>query len=157
MDEKALARIEDVINKYELESWQKFLKIQEDFQESLFSQHAISADGMTPTEFHKVFVKWQKVARKSLPASIRPADSISALQYIIDRDNRNNSAKEGGGGLAADAAGKPAVVVGAADGDADTTTAGAAPAEEKMTYRLWADVVNGKHRPDEHRTAPAAR
>lgn len=151
IDEKVRAHIESSITKYEQESWLKFLKWEEGFKEQLFKQCTSDfGNGMTMSEYHKMLVKWHKMARWSMPSDLRAADSFGALQYILGREQR---AKAEGARADASAIGEAS---GAGGGDAEATGVQDLPRDARLSYDLWVDILNGKYRPDEHITSKGA-
>mmetsp|Transcript_130566 Transcript_130566/g.325771 ORF Transcript_130566/g.325771 Transcript_130566/m.325771 type:complete len:439 (+) Transcript_130566:84-1400(+) len=170
LDAKVRAQIEASIEKYEQDSWQKFLKVEEEFKEKLFKQFASSADSMSVTEYHKMLMKWHRMARWSMPGDLRPADSLAALRYVLSRERNaqkgesaqadgtaGGEAQSGSGGGAAAAAAASEAQGGGESGGAAAAAAGGGPDEElelppdaKLSYKLWVDLLNGKYRPEEH-------
>lgn len=142
------SRIEASIEKYEQESFKKFLEIEEEFKEKLYKQFVADPEGMQVTEYHKMLLKWHKLARWAMPGDLRPGDSLAALKYVLERDGRFRKAA-----AATAAAG---VEAGTMSTEVPQTSAAAVeedlslPPDARMSYRLWTELINGRHRPEEH-------
>merc|ERR1719422_469407 len=80
--------IEQKISKYEEQSWQSFLQMEEDFKERLFRQFAADPEGMEVTEYHRMLMKWHRLAKWCMPGDLRAGDSLAALKYILDSERR---------------------------------------------------------------------
>merc|ERR1712048_124451 len=132
---KVLAKIEASLEKYEQNSWEHFLREEEEFKKRLFAQFASADSGqMTTTEYHKMLMKWHRLARWCMPGELRPMDSLASLEYVLRRDKESRGAPGGG--------------TESGNGPEDVGSAG----DAKMPYRIWIDLLNGKHRPEEHMT-----
>jgi hypothetical protein len=137
-------KIEQALAKYEQQSWDKFVRDEKMFRRYLFEQFAGQGEEeMEVTEYHKMLTKWFPLSAWSVPRGLRPVDSLAALEYCNRRDKEDK-------GMAS-----PVVqhrsegsIADQSEGSIDAQAAEAA----KMTYGLWLDVINGKHRPEEHVT-----
>lgn len=141
VDPKVFAKIDAALEKYEQASWERFLREEDNFKRKLFMQFGSSeeANELTVAEFHKMLMRWHRLARWCMPADLRPGDSLAALEYVLrrDRESRGEAAAGGSGAAAA----------GGGGGGAGPTS------EAKLPYRLWLELISGKHRPEEHRTS----
>lgn len=143
VDDKLRQQIDVSISKYEQESWQKFLHLEEQAREKLFAQFAANPeDGMTSSEYHQVLRKWHKLAKWSMPGDVRPADSLAAFKFLLHAETRRAreeqaAAGEGPAGEEKGATAAPAVEDKELGPDA------------RLTFKLWTDMMNGKYRPAE--------
>lgn len=161
MDEKTLQFIENAISRYEQDSWERFLKEEKEFKRALFDQFATAGkDELDVTEYHRMLLKWFPLAEWCAPRGIRPADSLAALEYILRRDREDRGIAAPADDASASGAAAPggSSSAGATSEAANEGAPSAAPetplAAAKLPYNLWLDVLHGKHRPEEHITAP---
>lgn len=152
-------KIEQALLRYEEKSWEKFLGEEKTFKRHLFEQFSgLGNDDLSPTEYHKMLMKWMPLASWCAPSGLRPADSLAALEYVQRRD------LEGRGLIPRKISPEP---TGHHDSQASSATqvpllqqpaAASAfaepmlPTEAKMSFKLWLDVIDGKHQPEEHMT-----
>jgi len=137
IDERTKKDIDMKITKYEQQSWQNFLQMEEEFKERLFRQFAADPEGMEVTEYHRMLMKWHKLAKWCMPGDLRAGDSLAALKYILDSERR---------ALKAEAATKGEAAPAVSEAEDDL----ALPPDVKLTYKTWTDLMAGKYRPDDH-------
>lgn len=131
-------KVEHALLKYEQQQWDKFIREEKEFKRHLFEQFAGQGESELHYEsYHRMLSKWFPMASKcDVPRLLRPADSLAAMEYVQRRDNEDKGIvpqhQVQDGGNATDAV--------------DASLHAAA----RMTYSMWLDVLNGKHRPDEH-------
>lgn len=138
-------KMEQAILKYEQKCWDEFILVEHKFKRQLFERFAgPDGDELTPTDYHKMLLKWMPLASWCAPCGLKPADSLAALEYVQRKDleergllHRRPSTTDGG------------IPVG------DGTVELPPPPEPRMPYGVWLDVLNGKHRPEEHGHHPA--
>lgn len=128
-DPKFLAKIATTLEKYEKETYEKYLQEEKDFEKRLFKSFCSEgSDELDVVAYHNMLKKWFPLASWCTPGDLRSGDSIAALQSILAQD-RKTKAPEG-----------------AVLDDIDE-------AEARMSFELWLDVVNGKYRPEDHISA----
>lgn len=144
-------KIEQALLKYEQQIWEKLLIEEKQFKRQLFEQFAgPGGTELEVTEYHKMLMKWIPLASWAAPRGLRPADSLAALEYVIRRDAEERGAVSQTPAQTPNSTSTPAADA-SSDGTESQQLAALAPAAEvKMSYGLWLDVLNGKHRPEEH-------
>mmetsp|Transcript_16942 Transcript_16942/g.45026 ORF Transcript_16942/g.45026 Transcript_16942/m.45026 type:complete len:395 (+) Transcript_16942:184-1368(+) len=132
-----LKRINDCLEKYEAKSWQEFLQEEEQFKLDLFRRFASSDDAteLTAGEYHRMLRDWHEMASWSMPCTVRPQDSVAALQHMLERDRATAPTCQ------RDAQAQAAHAQEASDGG------GASEDEVRLPLRVWVDLVDGKFRP----------
>jgi len=160
VDEKVKRQIDDSISRYEQKSWERFLQMEEEFKEQMFKQFAADGQGMEATEYHRMLLKYHKLAKWCMPGDLRAGDSLAAMKYILDQDRlaqrKSVSAAPSAAGVppAAAEGASPAAAAGVAgEGDGGEAEARESdlemPADARLTYQMWIDLMNGKFRPEE--------
>mmetsp|Transcript_19648 Transcript_19648/g.52154 ORF Transcript_19648/g.52154 Transcript_19648/m.52154 type:complete len:320 (+) Transcript_19648:107-1066(+) len=124
LDAKTIAHIEATIEKYEQESWAKFAEEEETFKKSLFAHFAGQDSEMSALQYHRMVTKWHGLTKWCLPCDVRPGDSLAALEYVLSKDRQARGESAPDGG-----------------------------SEAKLPYRVWQDLIKGKHRPEDHLTS----
>lgn len=145
-------KIEQALLKYEQRCWERFLEEERNFKRRIFEQFAGKGNGeLNPTDYHRMLTKWMPLANSGKLSSIKPADSLAALEFVQRRDLEDRGIVPKQIPESADAA-DGATNEATQSGDKASTAAvdGADPAEAKLSFALWLDVVNGKHKPEEH-------
>lgn len=162
-------KIEQALLKYEEKSWEKFLGEEKTFKRQLFEQFSgLGNDDLSPAEYHKMLMKWVPLASWCAPSGLRPADSLAALEYVQRRDYEDRGViphkipPEPSRPHDSDApSGTQALPPQQVDAARLTATAlcltplkeePMLPTEASMSFKLWLDVIDGKHRPEEHIT-----
>lgn len=141
-----LQRIHSCLEKYEEQSWKQFLQEEEQFKLDLFHRFASSDDAteMTANEYHRMLRDWHALANWSMPGTVRPQDSLAALQQILEYDR--GAASSCPRDAQAQAASAP-----------EASDAGASEDDVRLPLQVFLDLVDGKFRPQDSEQRAARR
>lgn len=136
VDPKLRTKIGVALEKHEQVTWDRLLHEQEIIRKKFFQQYALATPGaMDSREYHKMVSELHNLARQDMPGELKAADSLAALQSIIEHNQppAKKSDKDKEKGEKGDDAAIEAVMQKAA-------------VDLKLTYDLWNRTMAGKDR-----------
>eukprot|EP00930_Biecheleria_cincta_P044924 TRINITY_DN30954_c0_g1_i1.p1 TRINITY_DN30954_c0_g1~~TRINITY_DN30954_c0_g1_i1.p1 ORF type:complete len:357 (-),score=89.07 TRINITY_DN30954_c0_g1_i1:337-1407(-) len=130
VDPKLRAKIVTALEKHEAQTWDRLLHEQEVIRKKFFQQYSVATPGVLDSkEYHKMVQELHKLARHDMPGELKAADSVAALQSIIEQSQSlKKSDKEKG----EDSTIEAAIQKNAGD--------------LKLTYELWHHMMSGRGR-----------
>jgi len=130
VDPKLRTKIATALEKHEAQTWDRLLHEQEVIRKKFFHQYSVATPGvMDSKEYHKMVLELHKLARHDMPGELKAADSVAALQSIVEQ---SQSLKKGEHQKGEDSTIEAAIQKNAVD--------------LKLTYELWHHMMSGRGR-----------